>query len=188
MSAIRYQTTEKKMKIGYKIKELRISKRITLEKLAEKTDLTPSFLSQLERDKVSPSIRSLEKIAAALNIKIGSFFENEGKELIFVKKGATKKIADKKVFSESLDYGFLNIKMQPQIFTLGPKAELTSKLIQSQAERFGLVFKGKVEFICDKENLILEEGDSIYCAYSLMPRKVVNIGNTAAKILWIVLT
>ena len=69
----------------------------------------------LERDLASPSIKSLEKIAEALNTKVGCFFfekaEREG--CVFIKKGMGKKTIDKEhnIASETLASGLLNIKM-----------------------------------------------------------------------------
>ena len=178
------------MKTGFKIKDLRIRQRVTLKELAKKTDLSASFLSQLERDLVSPSISSLEKVAEALNTKAGYFFEREeNKEFILIKKGSGRKIIvkEKKISIETLASGLLNIKMQPQVFTLGVKAELSKDLIYTAGEKFGIVLKGRLEFLCDEKKLTLEEGDSIYCAYTQKLQRIINISKTEAKILWITL-
>lgn len=177
------------MKIGYRIKDLRIQHRITLKDLAKKTGLTTSFLSQLERDLTSPSVSSLEKIAEALNTKVGHFFEREEKkELFFIKKGTGKHVLDKEkdISCESLASGFLNIKMQPQVFTLGKGSELTKELMYSGTEEFGIVLKGKLELSYDSQKLTMEEGDSVYCAYTKKPKRIINIGETEANLLWIV--
>ncbi|MBI4655092.1 MAG: helix-turn-helix transcriptional regulator [Nitrospirae bacterium] len=177
------------MRIGTRIKNLRISQRVLLKDLAKKTGLTTSFLSQLERDLTSPSISSLEKIAQALNTKVGYFFEKEErKDLVFIKKGMGKKSVDKErqIAFESLASGLLNIKMQPSIFTLGINAELTKEVIYPEGEKFGMVLKGKIELSCGDEKLILEEGDSIYCVFTQKLKKLVNIGDTEAKLFWIV--
>lgn len=42
------------MKIGEKLKNLRIQKNLTQEELGERTDLTKGYISQLERDLSSP--------------------------------------------------------------------------------------------------------------------------------------
>jgi transcriptional regulator with XRE-family HTH domain len=176
------------VKIGSVIKALRIHQRLTLKELATKTGLTISFFSQLERGLISPSISSLEKIADALGRKIGYFFEREeNKELVFIKKGTGKKdIKEEKISCEALASGFLNIKMQPQVFTLGIKTELQKDLIYTDGENFGIVLKGKLEFLCGEKKIIIEEGDSIYCAYTQNPQSITNIGKTEAKLLWIV--
>lgn len=177
------------MKIGIRIKDLRIQRRTTRQELAEKTGLTTSFLSQLERDLTSPSVSSLEKIAQALNTKAGYFFEREeGKELIFIKKGAGKKVIDKQqnIFCETLASGLLNIRMVPQVFTLGIGAELTKELIDPVGEKLGMVLKGKIELLCDSEKLILEEGDSVYCASTRKLKRMITVGEAEAKFFWIV--
>jgi transcriptional regulator with XRE-family HTH domain len=179
------------MKIGYRIKDLRNRQRVTLKELAEKTGLTTSFLSQLERDLTSPSVSSLEKIAQALNTKVGYFFEREEvKELIFIKKGTGKRIIDKEkgISCETLVSGMLNIKMQSQVFTLGAGSELTKELMYPEGEKFGMVLKGKMELLCDSEKLTFEEGDSIYCAYTQKLQGIKNIGLTETKFLWISFT
>ena len=172
------------MKIGYRIKDLRTRQRITLKQLARKTGLTTSFLSQLERDLTSPSINSLEKIAEAMGMKVGYFFEDEDrKELIFVKRCVDQDKntvgKEKKVFCETLASGFLNIKMHPQIFTMAVGSELVKELDFASKEKFGIVLDGKVELLCN-----LEENNSFlprsqrYCfqrlflhAKLLLPKK-----------------
>lgn len=177
------------MKVGHRIKNLRLHQRVTLNELAKKTGLTTSFLSQLERDLVSPSVSSLEKIASALNTKVGYFFEEaEQKGLVCVKKGTAGKVVDKErnLTSEALTPRLLNIKMEPFVFTLGVGAELTKELIYPGGERFGMVLKGRIEINCNGERVTFEEGDSVYCTYPKVPQKIINIGQAEAKFLWII--
>ena len=54
------------MNIGSQLKELRLQQKLSLEQLARRVGLTRSFLSQVEKDKASPSITSLIKILGAL--------------------------------------------------------------------------------------------------------------------------
>ena len=174
------------MKTGYRIKELRTRRRITLQELANRTGLTKSFLSQLERDLTSPSVNSLEKIARALDTKVALLFEkDEGKELLFVKKGSGRRhIGDgDKVFCETLAAGVLNINMQPQLFTLVAGAELAKELFSTAGENFVMVIKGKIEFLFGEEKITLDEGDSIYYTYTRKLHKAVNIGEKEAKLL-----
>ena len=50
------------MTLGERIRRIRTQREFTLEKLAQGTGLTISFLSQVERDIVSPSVESLQKM------------------------------------------------------------------------------------------------------------------------------
>ena len=54
--------------IGPRIRRLRDEGGLTVSELAARADLSPSMLSQVENDLVSPSISSLRRIAAALNV------------------------------------------------------------------------------------------------------------------------
>ena len=61
------------MDIGAKIKRLRLSNQLTLEELANRSELTKGFLSQLERDLTKKEIVSL------LFLKISSSFRRFNK-------------------------------------------------------------------------------------------------------------
>ena len=50
------------MEIGEKIRSLRLKLGLTQEELAERSDLTKGFISQLERDLTSPSVDSLNDL------------------------------------------------------------------------------------------------------------------------------
>jgi len=62
------------MTLGEKLRSIRTARALSLEDLAKKTNLTRSFLSQIEKNKTSPSISSLVRIAAALAVSMSDLF------------------------------------------------------------------------------------------------------------------
>ena len=60
---------------GVRIKKLRKKRSMTLEDLGRKAELSPSFLSLVERDKAVPSIVSLVNIARSLEVEIDYFIK-----------------------------------------------------------------------------------------------------------------
>ena len=56
--------------IGLRIKEFRKKRNMTQEQLAEKANLHTTFIAHIERGKKVCSIKSLQKIAVALNIPV----------------------------------------------------------------------------------------------------------------------
>ena len=58
------------MKIGEKIKRLRIRNQLTQEELANRCELSKGFISQVERDLTSPSITTLLDILECLGTNI----------------------------------------------------------------------------------------------------------------------
>lgn len=68
------------MKIGNKLKELRIQKGLTQEELADRAELSKGFISQLERDLTSPSIATLVDILQVLGTDLNKFFSEKTEE------------------------------------------------------------------------------------------------------------
>lgn len=60
--------------IGTKLRELRQQRNLTLQQVADGTGFTVSYLSQLERDKVSISVDNLERLAQFYEVHMVHFF------------------------------------------------------------------------------------------------------------------
>jgi transcriptional regulator with XRE-family HTH domain len=62
-------------KLGTRIKYLREKANLTQEKLAEKADISLDFMGKIEVNLNKPGLRSLIKLADALNLKVKDFFD-----------------------------------------------------------------------------------------------------------------
>ncbi|MCL5024800.1 MAG: helix-turn-helix domain-containing protein [Nitrospirae bacterium] len=69
--AITSAKREPPIDLGSKLKELRARSGMSQKDLAEKVDLTPSFLSQLENNQISPSLSSFMQICNVLGVNPG---------------------------------------------------------------------------------------------------------------------
>ena len=63
-------------RIGARLKEARQKKRLTLDALADTCGVTKGYLSKLERDQVNASVASLVRVCAALDVPVGSLFDD----------------------------------------------------------------------------------------------------------------
>ena len=61
-------------KFGRRLRELRLAKELTQERLAELTGLSVDFLSLVERGRSSPSFENLDAIASALKVQVAELF------------------------------------------------------------------------------------------------------------------
>lgn len=59
--------------------QARANKKITLVKLSTLTGISKSTLNNIENGRVSPTIKQLEKIAKALEVKISDLYESKYK-------------------------------------------------------------------------------------------------------------
>ena len=67
-------------RLGSKVRELRKSKGLSQEELADRADLHYTYVGGIERGERNPSLKSIEKIATALNIDIGELLVFQPKE------------------------------------------------------------------------------------------------------------
>ena len=64
-----------KILFGLRVKSLRGSKGWTQEYLAEKMDISPNYLSSIERGKENPTFGTLAKFADAFNVEMWELFD-----------------------------------------------------------------------------------------------------------------
>ena len=62
------------VQLGKRIRTLRRLKKLTIEKLGEKTGISYKFIGEVERGVANPSLDTLAKIAEALGVNINALF------------------------------------------------------------------------------------------------------------------
>ena len=172
------------MELGEKIRELRQSKSINIEKFSEMTKLSTGLISQIERNLVGPSVASLWKIAQALEVPIGYFFDEGPKDNPIVRKDSRKKIIlpNSKVTYELLCPD-MKRKMEVLLVEIEPGECNTDDLVGHEGEECGYVISGKLKVKCGTDEYVLEQGDSIYFESSI-PHRYVNIGDEVCISVW----
>lgn len=63
------------MSIGHAIKQARVKCGLTQQQLANKADISASSLYYIETDPNSPSVRTLSKIATAMEAPVSALFD-----------------------------------------------------------------------------------------------------------------
>ncbi len=152
--------------IGKKISEFRKLNGYTLKDLSEKTNLTSSMLSQLERGIANPSINTLKTIAQALDVQLFTFFiEEEQKENLIVKPQDRKKMILPSEGNEIITYELLSPDLNGQvelaIMTLTPQSHTSKDNFKHSGEEVAYVSKGTVHIFLNEDEIILNELDSI---------------------------
>jgi len=168
--------------LGARVRQIRKEKGETVKSLAEKTGLSSSLISQVERGKANPSVKTLWNIATTLKVPIGSFFEPLHKNSPVVRKKDRKSISVKDGVKFYLLSPDLKRKLELMYDVFEPSA--CTQLYSHEGEECGLVLKGKIEVTLGNKKYILEEGDSISFS-STTPHKLRNIGKEKAILVWV---
>ena len=94
-------TTDNDLKVGDKIKILRINQKRTLQEVADNCGLSKSMISKIENNKTVPSVAALVKIAQTLGTNISNLFEQDGWSKAIV---TTREEAEKRFVSTEKGY------------------------------------------------------------------------------------
>ena len=185
------------MELGEKLKGIRLKKQMTLEELSQRSKVSKSLLSQIERNISVPTVTKLQKISQALDMNMSSFFtEMEGFE-------SSSSIDDKKENSKRVDvvrkgerkkmimpwggrYEMLCPDLQHKmefIYLRYPVGTKTHNQYSHEGEECGVVLEGKFKGTIGDQEIILEPGDSIYYP-STIPHSWEAVGDTEARAIW----
>ncbi len=176
------------MEIGAYLKKLRKENNYTLNDVAKKTKMSVSLISQLENDKASPSLHSLQVLLRFYGVGLSAFFNQvEKNEYLIVKSKDAETFTGKngKVILSFLASRLQNTKNVSFKARLEPQSEIIIARLDEdiQGERFIYVMAGSVEIILQgKEKHILAKDDSILFR-SFVPCKVKNKGSHVTKLI-----
>jgi transcriptional regulator with XRE-family HTH domain len=175
------------LQLGARIRVLRQARRLTLRALAERSGVTESFLSQVEREVASPSIASVQRIARGLDLSIAQLFAEEPSEGRVVRREARRRIAypGLKAVDEFLTVNMAG-RLQAILSTIQPGGGTGEEpYTHDSDEEFVLVLDGVLDVWVADEHYVLREGDSITFG-SRTPHWNVNRGDQPAVVLFCV--
>jgi transcriptional regulator with XRE-family HTH domain len=150
--------------LGHSVRQLREGRQLSLRALAELTGFSASFLSQVENGQASPSISSMERIAVALGVTLGEFFQRAGGEARPVTRAGARPTLESewsKGRLEALGSGLENGRLEPVLVTLEPGGSSGKREHESVREEFALVLEGTVELSLDGGEQTLGAGDAV---------------------------
>ena len=171
------------MDIGSKVKRLRQANGLTLEELANRSELTKGFLSQLERDLTSPSVATLENILEALGTNLQEFFsEKQEEQIVFKKDDFFENIQDEYKISYIIPNAQKN-EMEPILIEL-EKNNQSMTIDPHEGEEFGYVVQGRVKLVYGDKEYVLKKGETFYLK-GLVAHYLSNPGDAKAKVIWV---
>lgn len=171
------------MKLGEKLKELRVLKGLTQEELADRAELSKGFISQLERDLTSPSIATLMDILQCLGTSIGEFFNESPEEQIVFEKNDyfTKEDTELKNSIQWIIPNAQKNRMEPIYLTLNAGGS-TYPDTPHEGEEFGYVLSGSISIHLGNRTYKAKKGESFYYT-SDKPHHITS--KSGAVIIWV---
>jgi transcriptional regulator with XRE-family HTH domain len=156
---------------------------LTLQELAGKSGLSAPFLSQVERDKTTPSITSLIAIAQALDVDIHYFISPPHASEV-VRRAAKPELLEmgNSIRYERLTGAHAERQMEALLMNI-PAGSGTPETTRG-GEGFYYILDGKLAVTLGKESFILGKGDSVHFDQR-HPFRMANAGKKMLRMLWV---
>ena len=161
-----------KNKIGDKVRRIRENRKLSIEDVSERTNLSAEQIEKIESGALVPNLTPLIKIARVLGVRLGTFMdddENLGPVLCRAKeeKSVTRFSDRGNAVNSDLDFYTLaqnkaGRHMDPFLIDVFPTSEEEIKMSVHEGEEFIYVLEGEMELKYGKDTYILKAGDSIY--------------------------
>ncbi len=146
--------------IGEKIRNLRNQNGLTQEELADRTELTKGFISQLERGLTAPSVSTLYDIVECLGTNLSDFFhEEENQQIVFPRKDYFEKEDAAGNNIQWLIATAQSRSLEPILVRLQPGESMPEDK-PHEGEEFGYVMDGKIMLHYGEEKMVVRKGDS----------------------------
>ncbi|MEM9577963.1 MAG: XRE family transcriptional regulator [Pseudomonadota bacterium] len=168
---------------GGRIRDLRRKSGLTLQALADQAGISVGFLSQVERDKATPSLGTLASLAATLGVDVDVFIATQKPSDSVTREGERPRFA---LADSSLSYEHVSTALPGGTISslivhipVGYASEVTAHA----GEELILVLEGKVRQTLDDALIVLHPGDSLHFMGDT-PHAFANVGDGPAKLLW----
>jgi transcriptional regulator with XRE-family HTH domain len=178
--------------LGARIRALRGERELQQRQLAEKADLTPSMVSQIESGRLTPSLNTLGRLAGALGVPIAALFDAAPAGRIHVTRRKDYPVVSFDGTSERwavLGAGLFEGKIRAVVATLDARSRgmTTEKVVIKPGQmKLFYVLDGDVALRYHGDRYTLETGDS-----ALLDGGVAhgweNLGTRRARALWVTL-
>lgn len=149
--------------VGARLRELRAQRGLSIRALAEQSGLNVNTLSLIENSKTSPSVSTLQQLAAALKAPITAFFEVETppKKIVYQKASDRQAAAFAHGTLANLGTGFARPGVEPFVVTLEPQADSGDTPIVHTGLEFVYCLEGCLGYEVEGQVFMLNPGDSL---------------------------
>jgi transcriptional regulator with XRE-family HTH domain len=182
--------TEGLRSLGPRIRRARLQRGLSLAQLSALSGFSPSFLSLVERNRTSPSLTSLTKLAEALSISASSLLPNAPSNGALVHRATDTNpsmiLGDPKVLYRTLSATKPSLQLEPMLVVHQPLAlgEPEPEPFSHRGEEFCYVLEGELVFRVEGQEFLLHPGDSIHVESSTLHVCFTN-GPQPTRSLWV---
>jgi transcriptional regulator with XRE-family HTH domain len=172
-------------KIGQRIRSLRKKRKLSVRELAEMSGLSAIAISKIERDQVSPTLSSLERLAVAMELKLIDFFLEElDDEVIINQQSNIQEMVSNHVTIASLATGLREQNLEPYLLKMDPGQDIHFDAMPGKSEVFVMCLKGSSSFTINKKEYEINPSENMLFR-SYAPFQISNTGADHNEMLFV---
>ena len=170
--------------IGKKIRDLRNRVGLTQQELADRSELTKGFISQLERGQVTPSLVTLFDLIECLGTTPEAFFSQAAEgPVVFSEKDFFEKVDEDGNSIQWIVPSAQNNMMEPLLVEIRPMGQLAEDK-PHDGEEFGYVISGRLRLHLGERCYDVKAGESFYYPAE-SDHRIENPGKRPARFIWV---
>jgi transcriptional regulator with XRE-family HTH domain len=149
--------------VGHRLRELRNKRGLSMRALAQRSGLNVNTFSLIENGKTSPSVSTLQQIAAALDVPITAFFATDvpTNSIAYITAQHRPRAAFAHGMLADLGAGLTNRAVEPFLVTLEPSTGSGPQPIVHTGFEFVFCLQGRLTYMIDAVAYVLNPGDSL---------------------------
>ena len=151
--------------IGKNIQRIRNSRKLTLNVLSERSGVSKAMLSQIESDKVNPTVATVWKIARGLNVELNDLLDTDAEpKRVFSLNPAGDDLPKLETHDKGISIKILSPlnmveDLEMYLLTFEPHTTLASEPHYPGTQEFLTVVKGSVKVKVGENTAEIKKGD-----------------------------
>jgi transcriptional regulator with XRE-family HTH domain len=154
-------------RLARRIRQLRQERGQTIQTVADVAGFSKGLLSKIETGLVSPPVATLAKLATALHVPIGEFFESQeaSDEVVFFPRQSRQNVRGRRS-SHAYKYQVLapgrkRRDMQPMVISVDGRT-YKFKLMDHAGEQFVYMLDGEMDYVVGDQTFTVRPQDCLY--------------------------
>jgi len=176
--------------LGVQLRQVRKTRGLSLQQLAEPAGLSIALISKVERGITAPSLRSLRRLCEGLEIPVSWLFHDRDHPApadrgVVVRPSTRRTLAlPQSGYTKQLLTPDLTGTLQMLLVSIVPGGSSGEDRYSHEGEECGLVLAGRLDLWAGSATYLLGAGDSFRFA-STLPHRFANPGPEVTEVIWI---
>ncbi len=176
------------MNFGRRLREARLRRELVIDDVASRSGLSRAYISQVETGKASPSIQTLQKLAATLGLSVSSLFVDDNAGCTVIRAADRPHVHFGEPSASKDDRRVIQFMSAPGrqlelvIVEIPAQSTAMDKAHTHEGEEACHVLEGQIEVLYGDETYSLSAGDSIHWD-SRIAHVIRNSGGSPAKVI-----